>query len=139
VTYAPTARTFALPGIIQVARAGDFESVLSFGVGVARAEPFRVFTMTMPSLVVIDLRTPYRTVPVRDYFLRAHGPMNGAAPSVQAVSRQVIPPATAFGADEIRPTLKQFPSVRWVKIYEQHGRTERPFGHSDSIPLSLEP
>ncbi len=42
-------------------------------------------------------------------------------------------------ANEIRPTLKQFPSVRWVKIYDQPGRTERPFGHSDSIPLSLEP
>jgi hypothetical protein len=37
------------------------------------------------------------------------------------------------------PTLKQFPSVRWVKIYDQNGRTERPFGHSDSIPFSLEP
>ncbi len=37
------------------------------------------------------------------------------------------------------PTLKQFPSVHWVKIYDQSGRTERPAGHSDSIPLSLEP
>jgi hypothetical protein len=26
-----------------------------------------------------------------------------------------------------------------VKIYDQNGRTERPFGHSDSIPFSLEP
>jgi hypothetical protein len=42
-------------------------------------------------------------------------------------------------ASEIMPTLKQFPSVRWVKIYDQNGRTERPFGHSDSIPFSLEP
>ena len=42
-------------------------------------------------------------------------------------------------ASEIMPTLKQFPSVRWVKIYDRNGRTERPFGHSDSIPFSLEP
>jgi hypothetical protein len=42
-------------------------------------------------------------------------------------------------ANEIMPTLKQFRSVRWVKIYDQKGHTERPFGHSDSIPLSLEP
>lgn len=41
-------------------------------------------------------------------------------------------------ANEIMPTLKQFAGVRWVKIYDQHGRTERPLGHSDSIPLSLE-
>jgi hypothetical protein len=192
--YAPTARTFALPGIIQVVPAGDFESVLSFGVGVARAEPFHVFTLTAPSRVVIDLRTPYRTVPVRDYFRSSGRLAGGTAPFVQAVSRMVIPPATAFGAlqrlfagptpaelarglsfvssgatgfkllsvqggvarveltgkvssggstftiaNEITPTLKQFPGVRWVKIYDQHGRTERPLGHSDSIPLSLEP
>ena len=37
-------------------------------------------------------------------------------------------------ANEIMPTLKQFPSVRWVKIYDQYGHTERPYGHSDSIP-----
>jgi hypothetical protein len=42
-------------------------------------------------------------------------------------------------ANEIMPTLKQFPSVRWVKIHDASGHTERPFGHSDSIPLSLEP
>ena len=42
-------------------------------------------------------------------------------------------------ANEIMPTLKQFPSVHWVKIYDQFGRTERPTGHSESIPFSLEP
>jgi hypothetical protein len=42
-------------------------------------------------------------------------------------------------ASEIMPTLKQFRSVHWVKIYDQKGHTERPFGHSDSIPFSLEP
>jgi hypothetical protein len=177
-----------------VVNAGDFESVLSFGVGLARAEPFRMFTLTGPSRVVIDVRTPYRTVPVRDYFLNTHRFATGQAPFTQAVYRPVIPPATAFGAmqrlfagpaqreltgglrfissgatgfknltirdgvarvqltgrissggstftiaNQIMPTLKQFPSVRWVKIYDQHGRTERPFGHSDSIPFSLEP
>ncbi len=42
-------------------------------------------------------------------------------------------------ASEIMPTLKQFHSVHWVKVYDQSGPTERPFGHCDSIPLSLEP
>ena len=41
--------------------------------------------------------------------------------------------------DEIGPTLKQFPSVRWMKIYDAAGRTERPTGNSDSIPECLEP
>jgi len=37
------------------------------------------------------------------------------------------------------PTLKQLPGVRWVKIYDASGHTERPFGHSDSIPFALAP
>lgn len=42
-------------------------------------------------------------------------------------------------ANLIRPTLKQFPTVRWVKIYDAWGRTGSPTGHSDSIPPCLEP
>ncbi|MEV0625291.1 AMIN-like domain-containing (lipo)protein [Nonomuraea wenchangensis] len=42
-------------------------------------------------------------------------------------------------ADEIRPTLKQFPSVRWVKIYDAAGTTQQPNGPTDSVPQSLEP
>jgi hypothetical protein len=42
-------------------------------------------------------------------------------------------------ANEIFPTLKQFPSVRWVKIYDPSGHTETPAGRSDSIPTCLEP
>jgi hypothetical protein len=194
ITYGAVQRTYALPGIIQVVNAGDFENVLSFGVGVARAEPFRVFTLTRPSRVVLDLRTPYRAIPVRDYFLNTHRFATGRTPITEAVYRPVIWPSLAFGAmqrlfagatqaelargvrfvssgatgfknltirdgvarvrltgrvssggstftiaNEIMPTLKQFRSVHWVKIYDQNGRTARPFGHSDSIPFSLEP
>lgn len=42
-------------------------------------------------------------------------------------------------ATEIIPTLKQFASVKWVKIFDPAGHTERPSGHSDSIPTCLEP
>ena len=42
-------------------------------------------------------------------------------------------------ATEIMPTLKQFRAVRWVKIHDRSGHTERPFGYSDSIPFGLEP
>jgi hypothetical protein len=40
-------------------------------------------------------------------------------------------------ADEIMPTLRQFPSVRWVKIYDSAGNTEQPTGDVDSIPACL--
>ena len=194
ITYGPASRTYALPGLIQVVNAGDFEAVLRFGVGVARREPIRLFTLTHPSRVVIDLRTPYRTVQVRDYLLDSRRFATGHAPFTRPVLRPVIPPAVAFGAlqrlfagptqaerarglrfvaskaagfthltirdrvarvqltggcssggstftvaQEITPTLKQFPSVRWVKIYDPAGHTERPAGHTNSIPQCLEP
>ena len=174
--------------------AGDFESVLSFGAGLAQRAPFHLYAQPRLGRVVLDVKAPYRTVPVRDYFLNTHRFATGQAPYTAAVYRPVTGPATAFGAmqrlfagptqaelarglkfvssgatgfkilgirdgvarvqllgkvssggstftiaNEIMPTLKQFGSVRWVKIYDRFGHTERPFGHSDSIPFSLEP
>jgi hypothetical protein len=194
VTDGPAQRTYALPELIQMVKAGDFEAVLSFGVGVARNAPVHVYTLARAGQVVLDISAPYRTVPVKDYFLDTHRFATGHGPVTAAVYRPVIPPATAFGAlqrlfagptqaeqargltfvssgatgfkvlsisggvarvqltgklssrgstvtiaTEIMPTLKQFPSVHWVKIYDASGHTERPSGHSDSIPLSLEP
>ena len=42
-------------------------------------------------------------------------------------------------AGEIEPTLKQFSSVRWVKIYDPQGNTAAPNGNTDSIPDCLNP
>lgn len=193
-TYGPTRETFALPGVIQVVNAGDFEADLTFGIGLSRKASYRVYTLTRPNRVVVDIKTPYRTVPVRTYFLDSRAYAAGRRPYTAAVSRPVLPPSTARGAlqrlfagptqaeyakglrfvasgatgvrsvvvrdrvahvrltgslrsggstftvaDEITPTLKRLPGIRWVKIYDSHGRTERPKGHSDSIPESLEP
>jgi hypothetical protein len=42
-------------------------------------------------------------------------------------------------ADQIYPTLEQFASVDFVKIYDSAGHRETPSGSSDSIPACLEP
>jgi hypothetical protein len=194
VTYGPAQRTYALPELIQVVKAGDFESVLSFGVGVAQKAPLHMYAQPKLGRVVLDIKTPYWTVPVKEYFLNPHRFAIGRGPLTEAVYRPVFPPATAFGAlqrlfagptqaeqarglkfvssgavgfkilsirdgvarvqltgklssggsaftiaNEIMPTLKQFRSVHWVKIYDRNGHTERPSGRSDSIPFSLEP
>jgi hypothetical protein len=47
--------------------------------------------------------------------------------------------STVSIADEIVPALKQFSTVRWVKIYDPQGRTQRPSGDVDSVPEGLEP
>ncbi|GIH78253.1 GerMN domain-containing protein [Planobispora longispora] len=180
--------------MIQVVSTGDDEAVLSFGVGLAKRTPYRVYTLTRPSRVVVDISTPYRTVKARDYFLNSRNFNMGREPYTTAVLRPVMPPGTAYGAlqrlfagptqaeraqglrfvssratgfskltikkgiarvyltgrcgsggstftiaNEIVPTLKRFPSVKWVKIYNALGQTERPTGPSDSIPECLEP
>jgi hypothetical protein len=35
--------------------------------------------------------------------------------------------------------LKQFPEVQFVKVYDQNGLTQDPFGSSDSVPACLSP
>jgi hypothetical protein len=47
--------------------------------------------------------------------------------------------STVTVAGEIRPTLRQFGTVDWVKILDPAGATESPTGHTDSIPVCLEP
>jgi hypothetical protein len=47
--------------------------------------------------------------------------------------------ATMTVATLIMATLKQFPSIDHVKLYDPNGHTQQPTGHHDSIPASLEP
>jgi spore germination protein GerM len=42
-------------------------------------------------------------------------------------------------ANLIFANLKQFPEIKWIKIYDQNGETETPDGQNSSIPLCLEP
>jgi hypothetical protein len=42
-------------------------------------------------------------------------------------------------ANLLTATLKQFPEIQFVKIYDENGVTTDPFGLNDSIPLCLEP
>jgi hypothetical protein len=46
-----------LRNVREIAAAGDFEAVVSFGMGVEHRDGFRVLTLTGPSRVVIDVAT----------------------------------------------------------------------------------
>jgi hypothetical protein len=58
-----SAATNLLPGVVtplcsnlrQVKKAGDFEGVVSFGLGLRRKTGFRVFRLTAPTRIVIDI------------------------------------------------------------------------------------
>jgi hypothetical protein len=94
---APDRIAFALPNAMTVVRAGDFESVLSYGIGLAQRTSFRVFALTRPSRVVIDIATPLRTVLKRVYFENLPRFAAGIQPYVSSVLRPVLPNAPATG------------------------------------------
>jgi hypothetical protein len=86
-------RTFALPNVTEEALAGDFEGVVTVGVGVQRREPVKVSTLTSPSRLVIDIATPYRTTLVGTWFLDRYRYADGTQPYLVRRARPVIPPA----------------------------------------------
>lgn len=43
------------PNLLQVKKAGDFEGTVSFGLGLAHMTGFRVFRLTNPTRVVVDV------------------------------------------------------------------------------------
>lgn len=60
-TVGPTARAWLLPrypAIREVERLGDFEAVVSYGVGVAGVARVRVTTLSSPARLVVDVLQP---------------------------------------------------------------------------------
>jgi hypothetical protein len=51
----PNVKTPLCPNLRQVKTAGDFEGVVTFGIGLRRKTGFRVFRLTNPSRIVIDV------------------------------------------------------------------------------------
>ena len=51
----PSTLTPLCSNLRQVKKAGDFEGVVSFGLGLARRTGFRVFRLTGPTRIVIDV------------------------------------------------------------------------------------
>jgi hypothetical protein len=51
----PRVRTPLCPNLRQIKTAGDFEGVVSFGLGLRRKTGFRVFRLTSPTRIVIDI------------------------------------------------------------------------------------
>ncbi|HEV2012282.1 MAG TPA: hypothetical protein VGR77_00130 [Candidatus Dormibacteraeota bacterium] len=72
VNGAPSDLKPSLPAIREVTRIGDFERVVSYGVGLATPACFRVLELSGPTRLVIDVQTP------------AAAPAATAAPSTAA-------------------------------------------------------
>jgi hypothetical protein len=176
---------FALPNVITAVGGGDFEGVVTFGLGVQRKTSFHVSIQA--HRVVVQVGAAFPTTPRKVWFVDQNAdvasvlrPVPAASPAAGALQSLFAGPtpsergnglrlvrsrawgfdhlgiaggvarlrltrgcnsggATTTVANEIVPTLKQFPSVDWVKIFGPGGQTENPTGPSDSIPFCLEP
>lgn len=194
-TAAPRRRAFALPNVMTAVRAGDFEGVTTYGLGLAKRTRVKVSTQPRRNRVVVRMSASFRTVKRQVWFLDRHNFISGQEPYFVPTNRQVpaMSPATgvmdrlfagptpseqrnrgltlirsgATGFDdlaisggiakvrllgkcssggstatiagEILPTLRQFASVDWVKVYDRAGTTLDPTGAGDSTPACLEP
>jgi hypothetical protein len=56
-TVTSTCSSPGLPSLKQVAPAGDFEAVVTYGLGVAQRVPFKVLQLSNPPRLAIDLST----------------------------------------------------------------------------------
>lgn len=64
-----TDRAFALPNIMAVRGAGDFEGVVTLGLGLAKRMPFHVHRFTNPGRIAIDVSTAFARTTRTIYFL----------------------------------------------------------------------
>lgn len=191
---APRRRAFALPNVMTAVRAGSFEGVTSYGLGLTQRSAYAIHRQPGRHRVVVDVRAAFPTVTrkvwlfsrtrylanVEPFVVARSRPVRPGSPASDAVQRLLSGPlprerdhglrllrsgatgvaslviadgiarvrlaggcdsggSTVTVADELMPTLRQFPTVDWVKVYDPRGQTADPTGPSDSIPDCLNP
>jgi hypothetical protein len=93
----PARKAFALPNIMTTVRAGDFEAVTTYGVGLAKRTPFAVSWLNNPSRVVIDIRAAFPTVERQVFFFNRDNFVAGTGPFFTSTTRPVRTGTPAVG------------------------------------------
>jgi len=101
-------QAFALPNVMALRGAGDFEAVVTMGIGLAKKMPFHVHRLTNPGRIAVDVSTNYPRTTRRVTFMDKDAP---AGTSARVTVRRSIPdayPATGL-LDRIfaGPTLEE--------------------------------
>ena len=96
-TAAPRRVAYALPNVMTAVRAGDFEAVTTYGLGLARRTPVRVATLQAPPRVVVEVGAGFTTVQRKVWFLDRDRFVDNREPFFVAVRRPVVPGAPATG------------------------------------------
>lgn len=96
-TPAPRRRAFALPNVMTAVRAGDFEGVTTYGLGLARRARVRVTTLTAPTRVVVSVGAAFPTVRRKVWFLDRDNFVSGDEPYFVPRVRRVLVGSPATG------------------------------------------
>lgn len=87
----------ALPNVVEIVRSGDFEATVSYGIGLVQQRAVKVFTLTGPSRVVLDIGAPTELAWRAVHFLDVADFAEGNEPYTEPVLRRV-PALTPAGA-----------------------------------------
>lgn len=94
---APASLSLPLRNVMRISRAGDFEAVVSYGIGLAQRRSFHVSRLHDPSRVVLTVNNRYRAVQKRVWFMNEPAFAKGRQPYVSPVSRWVPASTPATG------------------------------------------
>jgi hypothetical protein len=86
-TISPRRFSPNLTAVKEIAQTGDFEAVVSYGIGVDQRRPIKVFTLSEPSRLVVDVSTTGAAGPGDD---------SGALPFTGSRSRELLVTALAL-------------------------------------------
>ena len=93
----PARQAFALKNVTSTVRSGDFEAVVSYGVGLQKRTAFHTHRLSSPARVVVDVTTPFTTVDRKVWFADSGKIADNATSVVTSVWRQVLPGTPATG------------------------------------------
>jgi hypothetical protein len=96
-TAAPRRVAYPLPNVMTAVRAGDFEAVTTYGLGLAKRTPVRVTTLQAPPRVVVEVGAGFATVQRKVWFLDRDRFVEDQEPFFVAVRRPVVAGAPATG------------------------------------------
>jgi hypothetical protein len=108
-TYGPRSRAFDLPNVTHVVNAGDFEAVVTFGIGLMRrTSVVRTTQKRDPARVIVDVAAAFKTVPVAVAFVET-APATPAARTARVAPRPsdalALAPRTVPATDAVNGAL----------------------------------
>lgn len=84
-----TNQAFALPAIMALRGAGDFEAVVTLGIGTAARTSLHVHRLSDPGRIAVDVATTFRWSWRKVYFQEKAAFASGHEPYVRSVSRPI--------------------------------------------------